>query len=173
MKRVLIAIVALVISLSTASAQRLTNISVEAQYITDKMALELGLSSYQRNSILQLNLNYLNGITSYRDINSKIWKQRNRSLKALLNSTQWALYQNAAYFYRPIGWKDGAYVHNIYARYPQRHYDCKFPPPPHKKGNKEFKKHGPGKHGPGKHDFGGPDRRDFGGPDKRNFGSRR
>ena len=168
MKRLLIAITALFLSITNLSAQRLSNINIEAQYITDKMVAELGLSSYQRNSILQLNLNYLSGITSYRDINSKIWRHRNRQLKALLNAAQWRMYEDAYYFYRPIGWKDGAYVHNIYAKYPRgnRPYDCKMPPPPHMKGDKHFKgdKHG-WKHD--RHDKGGRHR------DKRPFGSRR
>lgn len=119
MKRVIIAIVALVASITSISAQRLGNINIEALYITDKMVAELGLNSYQRNSILQINLNYLNGITSYRDIESSIWKQRNKSLKAMLSKAQWSLYQKTYYFYRPIGWRDGAYVHNIYAKYPR------------------------------------------------------
>lgn len=130
MKRLIIAIAVLAMSFASASAQRLGNIAVEAQYITDKMAVELGLDSRQRNSILQLNINYLSGITSYRDISSKIWKQRNNSLKALLNSAQWNLYKNATYFYCPIGWKNGSYVHYIYDKYPKR--DCRptCPKPP-------------------------------------------
>lgn len=144
MKRFIIAIAALVMSFVNASAQRLGNVTVEAQYITDKMVVELGLDSRQRNSILQLNLNYLNGITSYRDISSKIWKQRNNSLKALLSHSQWLLYRKASYFYRPIGWKDGAYVHNIYSKYPNGYGKPTGPKPPKhygKPGNKPEKKY--------------------------------
>lgn len=149
-------------SLASANAQRLGNISVEAQYITDKMALELGLNNYQRSSILQLNLNYLSGINSYRDIDSRIWKQRNKSMRSVLTSVQWSLFQKAYYFYRPIGWRNGAYVHNIYAKYP-RNYGCPDnygKPGKHhgKPGCRPDKRHGkPGKHygkpdrGPGRH----------------------
>lgn len=129
MKRLLIAIIAFVASITGANAQHLTDIAFEASYITDKMVFELGLTNVQRNSILQLNLNYLNSISSYRDINSKTWKKRNRSLKKLLTAAQWHMYKNANYFYRPIGWRDGAYTHNIYAKYPRHNYDCKMPPP--------------------------------------------
>lgn len=146
-------------SIANVSAQRLTDISVEAQYITDKMAVELGLNSYQRNSILQFNLSYLNGITSYRDIGARIWKQRNRQLKAVLSSAQWRMYQDAYYFYRPIGWKDGAYVHNIYAKYPRRHGyrpECDRPQPRYGKPGKGPKPWGGPKHdkGPRHHDKG-------------------
>lgn len=115
------AMVALVMTIASASAQRLVNINVEAQYITDKMIVELGLSRLQRSSILQLNLNYLNGITCYRDIDSHAWKHRNKALKAMMSHKQWELFRNAYYFYRPIGWRDGDYVHNIYDKYPRHH----------------------------------------------------
>lgn len=102
MKRTFLAIVAAMIIAVSASAQRLTDVTAEARLITDKMVLELGLNNIQRNSILQLNINYLNGITSYRDIDADGWKYRNKQLKKLLTSKQWKLYKDAYYFYRPI-----------------------------------------------------------------------
>lgn len=67
MKRTLLAIVAAFLMMTSAYAQRLANVRAEATLITDKMVLELGLSKAQRNGILNINLNYLNGIRSYRD----------------------------------------------------------------------------------------------------------
>lgn len=120
---------ALIISLATISAQRIADVRVEAQYITDKMAVELGLSSSQRSSVLSLNLAYLSGITSYRDIDSQIWRTRNSRMKSALTAAQWRRYVASSYFYRPIGWRNGAYVHNIYVRYPKpacgKRYDKK------------------------------------------------
>lgn len=130
MKRIIIAITALFMSVAGISAQRLSDISFEAQYITDKMVVELGLSSQQRSRILQLNMGYLDGIASYRDIDSKIWRQRNSSLKALLSHAQWLQYKKADYFYRPIGWSNGAYVHRIYAKYPNPKMRPTCPKPP-------------------------------------------
>lgn len=49
MKRIITAIVAVALSITTISAQR-SNISVEAQYVTDKMIVELGLNSNKRNN---------------------------------------------------------------------------------------------------------------------------
>ena len=120
MKRTLLAIVAAMMITVSASAQRLTDITAEARLITDKMIVELGLNSIQRNSILQLNVNYLNGINSYRDIDAEGWKYRNKQLKKLLTAKQWKLYKNANYFYRPISWRSNAYVHNIYVKYPPK-----------------------------------------------------
>lgn len=140
MKRILTAIAALVLAITSMSAQRLTNINVEAQFITDKMMAELGLSSAQRASILQLNLSYLGGITSYRDIDSKIWKTRNSRLKAMLTTAQWRRYKDSYYFYRPIGWKDGAYVHNIYAKYPKPAKEAKYGKRKNSKCDKQWRK---------------------------------
>ena len=119
MKRTFLAIVATLMMTLSVNAQKLTNIIAEARFITDKMVLELGLNNTQRNSILQLNLNYLNGINGYRDIDANGWKYRNKQLKRMLTAKQWKMYRDAYYFYRPIGWNNNAYVHNIYARYPK------------------------------------------------------
>ena len=70
MKRTLLAIVAAFVMITSANAQRLTDIQAEARFITDKMIVELGLSNVQRNSLLNINLNYLDGIRSYRDIDA-------------------------------------------------------------------------------------------------------
>lgn len=101
-----------------ANAQRLDKTYMEARILTDYMADELGLNSWQREKAYQMNLDYLNGIGSYRDIDAHIWTFRNNQLKSILNAAQWKLYKKASYFYRPISWKQGAYVHNIYAKYP-------------------------------------------------------
>lgn len=121
MKQFIISIAAVIMAVLPAKAQRLGNISFEAQYITDKMMLELGMADNLRGSILRLNMNYLNGINSYRDIDSKLWKTRNTELKRLMSKQQWKKYRDAYYFYRPIGWRDNAYVHNIYAKYPKNY----------------------------------------------------
>ena len=121
MKRTLLAIVAAFLMMTSAYAQRLANVRAEATLITDKMMLELGLSKAQRNGILNINLNYLNGIRSYRDIDSYGWECRNRELRRMLTARQWQRFKEAYYFYRPIEWRDDVYVHNIYHKYPKHH----------------------------------------------------
>ena len=121
MKRTLLAIVAAFLMMTSAYAQRLANVRAEATLITDKMVLELGLSKAQRNSILNINLNYLNGIRSYRDIDSYGWECRNRELRRMLTARQWQRFKEAYYFYRPIEWRNDVYVHNIYHKYPKHH----------------------------------------------------
>lgn len=129
MKRLALTLAVALITALSASAQRLTNIRAEARFITDKMVLELGLTNVQRNSILQLNLGYLDAINSYLDINGKAWKHRNKELRRMMSDRQWRRYKEAYYFYQPISWRSNAYVHNIYTRYPERvvvvHESCK------------------------------------------------
>ena len=84
--------------MTSAYAQRLANVRAEATLITDKMVLELGLSKAQRNGILNINLNYLNGIRSYRDIDSYGWECRNRELRRMLTARQWQRFKEAYYF---------------------------------------------------------------------------
>ena len=120
MKRLVLTLAVALVTALSASAQRLANIQVEARFITDKMVLELGLSNVQRNNILQLNLSYLDAINSYRDINGKAWKHRNKELRRMMSDRQWKRYKESYYFYQPIDWRSNAYVHNIYAKYPNR-----------------------------------------------------
>lgn len=122
MKRTLLAIVAAFVMITSANAQRLTDIQAEARFITDKMIVELGLSNVQRNSLLNINLNYLDGIHSYRDIDAYGWHYRNKQLKRMLNARQWKRFKEAYYFYHPIGWNNNTYIYNIYNKYPKHNY---------------------------------------------------
>ena len=131
MKRILFAIASAFMMITSVNAQRLTDIQAEARFITDKMVLELGLSNVQRNNLLNINLTYLDGIRSYRDIYAYGWKYRNKQLKRMLSERQWRRYKESYYFYRPIAWRNNVYVHNIYVKYPKHnchhrpHYDNK------------------------------------------------
>ena len=118
MKRILFAIASAFMMITSVNAQRLTDIQAEARFITDKMVLELGLSNVQRNNLLNINLTYLDGIRSYRDIDAYGWKYRNKQLKRMLSERQWRRYKESYYFYRPIAWRNNVYVHNIYVKYP-------------------------------------------------------
>lgn len=128
MKRIFLATVAALVVIVSASAQRLADVREEATIITDKMISELGIGPGYRNSILNINLAYLNSINSYRDIDSYGWERRNREIRRYLSPGQWRKYCNTYYFYRPIGWQNRAYVHHIYRRYP--HLPTGLPPSP-------------------------------------------
>ena len=148
MKRLVLTLAVALITALSASAQRLTNIRAEARFITDKMVLELGLTNVQRNNIMRLNLDYLDAINSYRDLNGRAWKHRNKELRRMMSDSQWRRYRETYYFYQPISWRDNAYVHNIYTRYPERvvvvHESCK--PCKHHKHYESCKHHKHHKH---------------------------
>ena len=118
MKRLIMTMVMAAVMSMTVSAQRIDNTIKEARILTDKMVEELNLNNWQREKAYQMNLDYLNGINGRNDIHSQIWSYRNKQIKGILSATQWKLYEKASYFYQPISWKKGAYVYNIYARYP-------------------------------------------------------
>ena len=130
MKRMIMTLVAVWMMITSMNAQRLTDIQAEARFITDKMVVELGLSSVQRNSILNINLNYLNGIQSYRDIDAYGWHYRNKQLKRMMTARQWKRFKDSYYFYRPIGWQNHVYVHHIYTKYPKHNWTRQAPPSP-------------------------------------------
>ena len=144
MKRLVLTLAVALITALSASA----NIQVEARFITDKMVLELGLTNVQRNNIMRLNLDYLDAINSYRDLNGRAWKHRNKELRRMMSDSQWRRYRETYYFYQPISWRDNAYVHNIYTRYPERvvvvHESCK--PCKHHKHYESCKHHKHHKH---------------------------
>lgn len=148
MKRLVLTLAVALVTALSASAQRLANIQVEARFITDKMVLELGLTNVQRNNIMRLNLDYLDAINSHRDLNGRAWKHRNKELRRMMSDSQWRRYREAYYFYQPISWRDNAYVHNIYTRYPERvvvvHESCK--PCKHHKHYESCKHHKHHKH---------------------------
>lgn len=118
MKRFMFTLAATLLMALTVSAQRLQNAREEAYFITNKMGLELGLTPNQRTNVLQLNLDYLESINGYRDVNGRLWSYRNKQMKMVLTHQQWVRYKETYYFYQPIGWRGNAYVHNIYAKYP-------------------------------------------------------
>lgn len=148
MKRLVLTLAVALVTALSASAQRLANIQVEARFITDKMVLELGLTNVQRNNIMRLNLDYLDAINSYRDLNGRAWKHRNKELRRMMSDSQWRRYRETYYFYQPISWRDNAYVHNIYTRYPERvvvvHESCKHHK--HHKHDKHYKHYKHDKH---------------------------
>ncbi len=170
MKRIFLATVAALVVFTSVSAQRLADVRVEATIITDKMIAELGIGPGYRNSILNINLAYLNSINSYRDIDAYGWERRNREMRRYLSPGQWRKYCNTYYFYRPIGWQNRAYVHHIYRRYPacqpvhhRPHYDRG-----HGHHRPRYDKHHHGRPRFDKHHHGGKHDRGYGRPGKHN-----
>lgn len=105
---------------ASASAMSYSEARSEAQYLTDKMAYELGLDDEQYAEAYQINLAYLQGVDDYDDIYANVWNIRNRAFRTLFSYNQWTRFIGANYFYRPLEWRNGDFYLNVYNRYPQR-----------------------------------------------------
>lgn len=84
MKRMILTMIMAAVMTTSISAQRISNTTIMARFLTDKMVDGLGLNRWQREKTYQMNLNYLNSINSYKDIDAGIWKMRNQQLKNIL-----------------------------------------------------------------------------------------
>lgn len=120
MKRIILALTALMtIALST-NAMSYEQAQREALFLTDKMAYELNLSQEQYEAAYEINLDYLMGVTSVDDVYSDYWTRRNLDLSYILFDWQWNAFCAASYFYRPLYWSAGCWHFGVYARYPRR-----------------------------------------------------
>ena len=122
MKKMMIALVAMLTMAATGKAMSYEQARNEALFLTDKMAYELNLNDEQYEAAYEINLDYLMGVTSYDDVYGTYWERRNLDMSYILLDWQWNAFCAATYFYRPLYW-DGGYWHfGIYARYPHRDY---------------------------------------------------
>jgi hypothetical protein len=122
MKKLELALVAMLTISIQASAMSYEQAREQALFLTDKMAYELNLTDEQYEAAYEVNLDYLMGINDYNDLYGAYWRQRNLDLSYILFDWQYQSFLNASYFYRPLYWDGGYYHFGIYARYPHRDY---------------------------------------------------
>lgn len=122
MKKMMIALVAMLTIAATGKAMSYEQARNEALFLTDKMAYELNLTEEQYEAAYEINLDYLMGVTSYDDVYGTYWERRNLDLSYILLDWQLSAFRAATYFYRPLYWRDGFWHFAIYARYPHRDY---------------------------------------------------
>ena len=122
MKKILMAIVALMTFTASANAMSYEQARREALFLTDKMAYELKLSDAQYDAAYEINLDYLMGVTSVDDVYGDYWTRRNLDLSYILLDWQWNAFRAASYFFRPLYWNAGCWHFGIYARYPRRSF---------------------------------------------------
>ncbi len=116
MKKIMIALVAMLTIAATGKAMSYEQARNEALFLTDKMAYELNLTDEQYEAAYEINLDYLMGVTSYDDVYGNYWERRNLDLSYVLLDWQWQAFCAATYFYRPLYWRDGFWHFGIYAR---------------------------------------------------------
>lgn len=122
MKKILLALVALLTLTTSAQAMSYEQARERALFLTDKMAYELNLTEDQYEAAYEVNLDYLMTVNTYDDLYGDYWRQRNLDLSYILLDWQYRSFCAASYFYRPIYWNAGCWHFGIYARYPHRTY---------------------------------------------------
>ena len=122
MKKILLALVALLTLTTSAQAMSYKQARERALFLTDKMAYELNLTDDQYEAAYEVNLDYLMTVNTYDDLYGDYWRQRNLDLSYILLDWQYRSFCAASYFYRPIYWNAGCWHFGIYARYPHRTY---------------------------------------------------
>lgn len=117
----------------------------EARFLTDKMAFELGLSAREYDRVYRANLDYLLSVNRYADMYSRNWHTRNSALQIVLSGKRWNMFIGTDYFYRPVSYRRGTVVYNVYDRYPRHRKGMYYDEPRKYKGHKKnyghWKKH--------------------------------
>ena len=122
MKKIMIILVKMFITITTTQAMTYAQAREQALFLTDKMAYELNLTQEQYEAAYEINLDYLMAITGTSDVYAMPWRQRNIDLSYILYDWQYAAYEAASYFFRPVFWNAGYWHFGIYSHYPHRTY---------------------------------------------------
>ncbi|MBQ8116372.1 MAG: hypothetical protein IJ145_09685 [Prevotella sp.] len=123
MKKIIMIMVTLLAIATTTKAMTYAQAREQALFLTDKMAYELNLTEEQYEAAYEINFDYLMQISGTGNVYAAPWRQRNTDLSYILYDWQYAAYEAASYFFRPVFWNDGYWHFSIYAYYPHRtHY---------------------------------------------------
>ena len=133
MKRFLGLIIALLAGLTAIRAMSYEEARDRARFLTDKMAYELNLNEQQYNDAYEINLDYLMNIRTESDIAGVYLEHRNADFRCILYDWQYALFQAATYFFRPVLWREEARplrrALNRHRRMPKNGWDAMTPVP--------------------------------------------
>ena len=117
MKRFLGLIIALLAGLTAIRAMSYEEARDRARFLTDKMAYELNLNEQQYNDAYEINLDYLMNIRTESDIAGVYLEHRNADIRCILYDWQYALFQTATYFFRPVLWRATGWFLPVYTVY--------------------------------------------------------
>lgn len=105
---------------TTTKAMTYAQAREQALFLTDKMAYELNLTEEQYEAAYEINFDYLMQIRGTGNVYAAPWRQRNIDLSYILYDWQYAAYEAASYFFRPVFWNNGYWHFSIYSHYPHR-----------------------------------------------------
>ena len=97
MKKILLALVALLTLTTSAQAMSYEQARERALFLTDKMAYELNLTDDQYEAAYEINLDYLMTVNTYDDLYGEYWRQRNLDLSYILLDWQYRSFCAASY----------------------------------------------------------------------------
>ena len=117
MKRLLGLMIAFLTGLAGIHAMSYEEARDRARFLTDKMAYELNLNDQQYNDAYEINLDYLMNIRTASDASGVYLEYRNADLRCILYDWQYALFQAATYFFRPILWRATGWFLPVYTIY--------------------------------------------------------
>ena len=117
MKRILGLIIALLAGLTAIRAMSYEEARDRARFLTDKMAYELNLNEQQYNDAYEINLDYLMNIRTESDLSGVYLEHRNADFRYILYDWQYALFQAATYFFRPVLWRATGWFLPVYTIY--------------------------------------------------------
>lgn len=120
MKKIIMIMVTLLAMATTTKAMTYAQAREQALFLTDKMAYELNLTEEQYEAAYEINFDYLMQIRGTGNVYAAPWRQRNIDLSYILYDWQYAAYEAASYFFRPVFWNDGYWHFSIYSHYPHR-----------------------------------------------------
>lgn len=120
MKKTIMIMVTLLAMATTTKAMTYAQAREQALFLTDKMAYELNLTEEQYEAAYEINFDYLMQIRGTGNVYAAPWRQRNIDLSYILYDWQYAAYEAASYFFRPVFWNDGYWHFSIYSHYPHR-----------------------------------------------------
>ena len=120
MKKTIMIMVTLLAIATTTKAMTYAQAREQALFLTDKMAYELNLTEEQYEAAYEINFDYLMQIRGTGNVYAAPWRQRNIDLSYILYDWQYAAYEAASYFFRPVFWNYGYWHFSIYSHYPHR-----------------------------------------------------
>lgn len=132
MKRISIILITLVLGTTLCHATMSTStVRKESRFLTDKMAYELNLSTYQYNDVYEINYDFIASIRYIMDavLDGYEWAldeyydyldMRNDDLRYVLNVSQYSRFLATDYFFRPVYTSGNRWSFRVYITYTNR-----------------------------------------------------
>ena len=122
MKKFFITLVLAAVAVVNANAMSVSRSSREARFLTDKMAWELNLNTYQIEDIYEINYDYFRSLASVYDNNIFAYEMRNQEIQYVLTPSQWIRYKSIEYFFTPVHVVNSAWVIGVHNHYAHNHF---------------------------------------------------